>query len=134
MYKKRLLKSEIKRVDCLDLTPLTSPHSEVLTNIFVHTRVLSHSSTCTLGHCHVTYSYTRWFTPSLNRSHLAPAFALLGCNFKSVWPVLLHLYGQLSLLAVSWWLTLTCHHLEVDKLGKRKMRQGRSVKPLSFTL
>ena len=52
--------------------------------------------------------------------------------FKSVWPVLLLLYGQLSLLAVSWRLTLTCHHWEVDKLGKRKTGQGGSVKPLSI--
>jgi hypothetical protein len=65
-------------------------------------------------------------------SLLAPAFALLGRNFKSVWPVLLPLCGQLSLLAVSWRLTLTCHHWEVDKLGKRKTGQGRSVKPLSI--
>ena len=63
---------------------------------------------------------------------LALAFALLGHNFKSVWPVLLLLYGQLSFLAVSWRLTLTCHHLEVDKLGKRKTGQGGSVKPLSI--
>jgi hypothetical protein len=55
---------------------------------------------------------------------LALAFALLGRNFKSVWPVLLLLCGQLSLLAVSWRLTLTCHHLEVDKLGRG--RQGRA--------
>ena len=56
-----------KKVDCLDLTPITSPHSEVLTNILVHTRMLPHSLTCTLGHCHVTYSYSRRFAPSLNR-------------------------------------------------------------------
>ena len=52
--------------------------------------------------------------------------------FESVWPVLLLLYGQLSLLAVSWRLTLICHHWEVDKLGKRKTGQGGSVKPLSI--
>ena len=61
---------------------------------------------------------------------LALAFALLGRNFKSVWPVLLLLYGQLSLLAVSWRLTLTCHRWEFDKLGKRKAVQGGSAKPI----
>ena len=61
---------------------------------------------------------------------LAPVFAMLGRDFKSVWPVLLSLCGQLSLLAVSWRLTLTCHHWEVDKLGKRKTGQGGSAKPI----
>ena len=60
---------------------------------------------------------------------LALAFALLGR--LSVWLVLLPLCGQLSLLAVCWRLTLTCHHLEVVESGKRKAGQGGSAKPLS---
>ena len=60
---------------------------------------------------------------------LALAFAMLGRNFKSVWPVLLLLCGRLLLLAVSWRLTPICHHLGVDKLGKREAGQGRAGVP-----
>ena len=62
---------------------------------------------------------------------LALAFTLLGYNSESVWPVLPSIFGQLSLLAICGWLTLTCHHLEVVKLGKRKAGQVRSIKPFN---
>lgn len=39
------------------------------------------------------------------------------------------LYGQLSFIAVSCQLTLTCHHWEFVTLGKRKVGQGSSVLP-----